>query len=91
MITMKAISDTDAKGARTVRGASQAEVSAALGINRTYYSLFEDGRYSLSNDEEAKLAEFFEISPRLAEMTTQTKMTRALLQLPTRLTKCKTS
>jgi transcriptional regulator with XRE-family HTH domain len=54
MITMKAISGTDAKAGRTVRGASQAEVSAALGINRTYYSLFENGRYSLSNDEEAR-------------------------------------
>jgi transcriptional regulator with XRE-family HTH domain len=61
MITMKAISGSEAKAARAERGASQAEVSAALGINRTYYSLFENGRYSLTDEQQAQLAEFFEV------------------------------
>lgn len=58
---MKAISGSEAKAARTDRGVSQADVSAALGINRTYYSLFENGRYTLTDEQQSQLAEFLEL------------------------------
>jgi transcriptional regulator with XRE-family HTH domain len=57
---MKSISGSEAKSLRTARGASQADVSAALGINRTYYSLFENGRYTLTDEQQSQLAEFLE-------------------------------
>lgn len=59
---MKALSGSDAKAARMERGASQAAVSAALGINRTYYSLFESERYSLTDEQQAKLSAFLELA-----------------------------
>lgn len=59
---MKALSGSEAKAARMERGASQAAVSAALGINRTYYSLFESERYSLTDEQQAKLSAFLELT-----------------------------
>jgi len=47
------------KAAREEMRLSQAEVAATLGLNRTYYSLFEAGRYVLDPEEERRLSEFF--------------------------------
>ena len=47
----------EAKRAREAIGASQTEIAAAVGLNRTYYSLFEAGRYVLDAAEEKRLRE----------------------------------
>jgi len=41
-------------------GVSQVEVAAAVGINRTYYSLFEAGRYLLDRQELTRLRSFLD-------------------------------
>src|SRR5690348_14653551 len=51
------LTGAEAKRAREALGASQTEIAAAIGLNRTYYSLFEAGRYVLDAAEEKRLRE----------------------------------
>jgi transcriptional regulator with XRE-family HTH domain len=53
------LTGAEVKRARESIGASQTEIAAASGLNRTYYSLFEAGRYVLDADEETRLCELF--------------------------------
>lgn len=54
---MKKLTGDEAKRAREAAGASQIEIAQAVGINRTYYSLFEAGRYVLDDAEQARLGD----------------------------------
>ena len=53
------ISGASARTARKAAGLSQNAIAQAVGINRVYFSLFEQGRYLLDTDEQRKLCEFF--------------------------------
>lgn len=53
------VNGSEVKRARESLGIAQTEVAAALAINRTYYSLFEAGRYLLDAEEQKRLADFF--------------------------------
>ena len=46
------LTGAEAKRARESVGVSQTKIAAAVGLNRTYYSLFEAGRYVLDTTEE---------------------------------------
>src|SRR5262249_43978069 len=51
------LTGAEVKRAREAVGASQTEIAAQVGLNRTYYSLFEAGRYVLDAAEEKRLRE----------------------------------
>lgn len=55
---LSTITGDEAKRAREALGASQTAVAAAIGVNRTYYSLFEAGRYVLDGQEQQQLRSF---------------------------------
>lgn len=55
---LSTITGDEAKRAREALGASQTAVAAAIGVNRTYYSLFEAGRYVLDEQEQQQLRQF---------------------------------
>lgn len=44
---LSTVTGDEAKRAHEALGASRTAVAAAIGVNRTYYSLFESGRLSL--------------------------------------------
>ncbi|MGE0188853.1 MAG: helix-turn-helix domain-containing protein [Steroidobacteraceae bacterium] len=52
------ISGVDAKKAREAAFISQAAVAAAVGLNRTYYSLYESGRLDLTSLQSEALVRF---------------------------------
>ena len=60
------LTGAEVKRAREAIGVSQTEIAAVVGLNRTYYSLFEAGRYVLDDAEETRLREL--LSARGARM-----------------------
>jgi transcriptional regulator with XRE-family HTH domain len=51
------ITGAQAKRAREAKALSQTAVAGTIGVNRTYYSLFEAGRYNLDDDERQRLCD----------------------------------
>lgn len=63
MIGVRKIVSENLKALRTVRKVSQEELAAVAGIDRSYISDLENGKYGLSIDKLENLAEALGIAP----------------------------
>lgn len=74
----KNISGTDAKKARETAKLSQAAVAAAVGLNRTYYSLYESGHLTLTDSQNSALVELLHTHNAGALLSTQPANTQPM-------------